>query len=146
VKIAIGCDHRGIVIKDAVIKLVTEAGHSYQDFGCYSRDPVDYPDIARQVGQAIAKGDFDLGLLLCGTGIGMCIAANKVKGIRAAQCYNAFTATRARRHNNAQICCLAAEEGTARLPAILEAFFTAEFEGNRHIARLKKIKDIEDKS
>ena len=144
-KIAIGCDHRGITIKDTVVKLVTEAGHTYQDFGCYSDDPVDYPDIARKVGEAIIKGDFDLGILICGTGIGMCIAANKVKGIRAAQCYNAFTATRARRHNNAQICCLAAEEGEAGLPAILEAFFTAEFEGDRHIARLNKIKEIEEK-
>lgn len=143
-KIAIGCDHRGIVIKDAVIKIITEAGHSYQDFGCYSRDPVDYPDIARQVGEAIVKGDCDRGILICGTGIGMCIAANKVRGIRAAQCYNAFTTTRARRHNDAQICCLAAEEGTARLPAILEAFLTAGFEGGRHIARLNKIKDIEE--
>lgn len=144
-KIAIGCDHRGIAIKETVAKLVSEAGHSYQDFGCYSQDPVDYPDIAREVGESILEGDFDLGILICGTGIGMCIAANKVRGIRAAQCYNAFTATRARRHNNAQICCLAAEEGTARLPAIIEAFLTAEFEGDRHIGRLNKIKEIEEK-
>lgn len=143
-KIAIGCDHRGIPIKDAVVKIITEAGHTYQDFGCYSRDPVDYPDIARQVGEAIVRGEFDRGILMCGTGIGMCIAANKVRGIRAAQCYNSFTATRARRHNDAQICCLTAEEGTARLPAILEAFLTAEFEGGRHIPRLKKIKEIEE--
>ena len=115
-KIAIGCDHRGIVIKDTVVKLVTEAGYTYQDFGCYSRDPVDYPDIARQVGEAIVKGDFDLGILICGTGIGMCIAANKVKGIRAAQCHNAFTATRARRHNNAQICCLVRKKGKPGYP------------------------------
>jgi ribose 5-phosphate isomerase B len=144
VKIAIGCDHRGIPIKDAVVKIITETGHTYQDFGCYSRDPVDYPDIARQVGEAIVRGEFDRGILMCGTGIGMCIAANKVRGIRAAQCYNVFTATRARRHNDAQICCLTAEEGTARLPAILEAFLTAEFEGGRHIPRLKKIKEIEE--
>ena len=143
-KIAIGCDHRGIAIKELVIKLVSEAGHSYQDFGCYSHDPVDYPDIARQVGEVIVKGEFDRGILLCGTGIGMCIAANKVKGIRAAQCYNAFTATRARRHNNAQICCLAAEEGKARVGAILEAFLTSEFEGDRHVTRLNKIKEIEE--
>ena len=143
-KIAIGCDHRGIAIKDLVVKLVTEAGHTYQDFGCYSQDPVDYPDIARQVGEAIVGGEFDRGILLCGTGIGMCIAANKVKGIRAAQCYNAFTATRARRHNDAQVCCLAAEEGRARVGAILEAFLTSEFEEDRHITRLNKIKEIEE--
>ncbi len=77
-------------------------------------------------------------------GIGMCIAANKVKGIRAAQCYDAFTAQRARRHNDAQICCLSAEEGKVRVPAILEKFLTTEFEGGRHIARINKIKEIEE--
>ena len=144
-KIAIGCDHRGIIVKDAVVKLVTEAGHSYQDFGCHSQDPVDYPDIAQEVGEAIVKGDFDLGILICGTGIGMCIAANKVKGIRAALCLNAFMARRARQHNNAQICCLAAEEGEAHVPAIVEAFLTTEFEGGRHQERLNKIREIEER-
>jgi RpiB/LacA/LacB family sugar-phosphate isomerase len=144
-KIAVGCDHRALAIKELVIKLITGAGHSYQDFGCYSRDPVDYPDIAEKVAKSIISGEFDRGILICGTGIGMCIAANKVKGIRAAQCYNAFMATRARCHNDAQICCLGAEEGQARIPAILEAFLTNEFEGDRHIARLNKIKEIEEK-
>jgi ribose 5-phosphate isomerase B len=143
-KIAIGCDHRALAVKELVIKLITEVGHSYKDFGCYSPDPVDYPDIAEEVAHAVLQGDFDRGILICGTGIGMCIAANKVKGIRAAQCYNAFLATRARRHNDAQICCLGAEEGKARLPAVLEAFLTTEFEGDRHIARLNKIKEIEE--
>ena len=144
-KIAIGCDHRALSMKELVIKLITEAGHSYEDFGCYSAEPVDYPDIAEKVAQAILRGEFDRGILICGTGIGMCIAANKVRGIRAAQCYDAFLATRARRHNDAQICCLGAEEGKARVPAILEAFLTTEFEGDRHIARLEKIKKIEEK-
>ena len=144
-KIAIGCDHRALAIKELVIQLITEAGHSYKDFGCYSHDPVDYPDIAEKVAHAILEGDFDRGILICGTGIGMCIAANKVKGIRAAQCYDTFLATRARRHNDAQICCLAAEEGKARIPAILDAFLSTEFEGDRHVARLNKIKEIEEK-
>ena len=144
-KIAIGCDHRALAIKELVIKLITQVGHSYEDFGCDSPEPVDYPDIAEKVAQAILRGDFDRGILICGTGIGMCIAANKVTGIRAAQCYNAFLATRARRHNDAQICCLGAEEGKARIPAILEAFLTTEFEGDRHIARLDKIRKIEGK-
>jgi ribose 5-phosphate isomerase B len=144
-RIAIGGDHRGLVLKPLVIELVTEAGHSYEDFGCYTEDSVDYPDIAVKVAEAVKRGGFDRGILICGTGIGMSIAANKVKGIRAAQCYNAFTAYRARRHNDAQICCLSAEEGKARVPAILEAFLTAEFEGGRHLPRLNKIKAIEEK-
>lgn len=144
-RIAIGGDHRGLVLKPLVIKLVAEAGHSYEDFGCYTEDSVDYPDIAEKVAEAIKRGDFDRGILICGTGIGMCIAANKVKGIRAAQCYNAFTARRARQHNDAQICCLSGEEGKACVPAILEAFLTNEFEGDRHVARVNKIKEIEEK-
>jgi ribose 5-phosphate isomerase B len=144
VRIAIGGDHRGLVLKPLVIKLVKEAGHSCEDFGCYNEESVDYPDIALKVAEAVIKGDFDRGILICGTGIGMSIAANKVKGIRAALCYNAFSARRARQHNDAQICCLAAEEGKARVPAILEAFLTAEFEGGRHVPRLNKIKAIEE--
>ena len=93
----------------------------------------------------MARGDFDRGVLICGTGIGMSIAANKVKGIRAALCYNAFSAGRARQHNDAQICCLAAEEGKARVPAIIETFLTTEFEGGRHQGRLDKISKIEER-
>jgi len=140
-RIAIGNDHHGIELKKLVIKLLTEVGHSYQDFGCYTEEAVDYPDIAVKVAEAVARGEFDRGILICGTGIGMCIAANKVKGIRAAQCYNAFTAMRARQHNDAQICCLSAEEGKVRLQAILEKFLTTDFEGGRHIPRINKIKE-----
>ena len=117
---------------------------SYQDFGCESVTPVDYPDIAVQVAEAVARGDFDRGILICGTGIGMCIAANKVRGIRAAQCYDVFTAHRSRLHNDAQICCLAAEEGDTKVKVIVEDFLSTEFEGGRHIARINKIKEIED--
>ena len=142
-RLAVGCDHRGLAIKQLVIKLVNEAGYSYEDFGTYSSDAVDYPDIAQKVTEAVVKGDFAYGILICGTGIGMCIAANKVKGIRAAQCHNAFSAHRARRHNNANILCLAAEEGRALIPAILETFLTTEFEGGRHQQRLDKISAME---
>jgi ribose 5-phosphate isomerase B len=145
VRIAIGSDHRGFELKKLAIKLVAEAGHSYEDFGCYSEESVDYPDIAVKVADAVARGDYDRGILICGTGIGMCIAANKVKGIRAALCQNAFGARRARQHNNAQICCLAAEEGKARVPAIIETFLTTDFEGGRHQVRLDKIKEIEER-
>ena len=143
-RIAIGSDHRGCTLKAYVIKLLAEKGFGCQDYGCYTEDSVDYPDIAVQVAKAVAKGEYERGILICGTGIGMCISANKVRGIRAAQCYDAFTAKRARLHNDAQICCLAAEAGKARVASILEMFFTTDFEGGRHIARVEKIKKIED--
>ena len=143
-RIAIGSDHRGCVMKEAAIRLLVEKGYAYRDFGCREDEVVDYPDIAVQVAEAIVRGEFDRGILICSTGIGMCIAANKVKGIRAAQVWDAFTAMRSRQHNDAQICCLSAEECKARLPAILEKFLTTEFEGGRHVARINKIKEIEE--
>ena len=143
-RIAIGSDHRGCAMKETVIRLLAEKEYSYRDFGCHTEETVDYPDIAVKVAEAVARGEFDRGFLICGSGIGMCIAANKVKGIRAAQCYDAFTAKRARLHNDAQICCLSAEEGKVRIPSILETFLTTGFEGGRHIARINKIKEIEE--
>jgi ribose 5-phosphate isomerase B len=145
VRIAIGNDHRGCNLKETVIKVVMELGHEVHDFGCYTDDAVDYPDIALQVAEGVVKGDFDRGILICGTGIGMCITANKVRGIRAAQCYDVFTAHRARLHNNAQICCLAAEESEIKVKVIVDEFLKVEYEGGRHDARLRKIQEIEDK-
>ena len=142
-RIAIGNDHRGCALKNHILEILTEKKYEYKDFGCYTEESVDYPDIAVQLAEAVAGGEYERGILVCGTGIGMCIAANKVHGIRAAQCYDAFTAKRARLHNDAQICCIAAEEGQVRVKAILEVFLTTEFEGGRHIARLKKIEEIE---
>ncbi len=142
-RIAIGGDHRGLGLRQFIMKLVTEAGHSYEDFGCYTTDSVDYPDIAKKLAEAVAKGDFEQGILICDTGIGMCIAANKVRGIRAALCHDAFCARRARQHNDANILCLAAEEGQDSVPEIVKAYLTSEFEGGRHLRRLNKIKDME---
>ena len=142
-RIAVGCDHRGLNIKQIVIKLITEAGHSYKDFGCYTTDSVDYPDIAKRVAEAVTTGYFEYGILICDTGIGMSIAANKVRGIRAALCYNAFSAQRARRHNDANILCLAAGGEPDAVPEIVGAFLTYEFEGGRHWQRLNKIKEME---
>jgi ribose 5-phosphate isomerase B len=144
VHIAIGNDHRGCNLKPTVIDVITAAGHTYHDFGCYTEDAVDYPDIAKLVGEAIVRGEYDRGILICGTGIGMCIAANKVHGIRAAQCYDIFTAHRARLHNDAQVCCLAAEEIDVKVKAIVEDFLSTDFEGGRHVVRIDKIKKIED--
>ena len=142
-RIAIGCDHRGLEMKKTVIKLINDAGHSYKDFGTYSTDSVDYPDIAKKVGEAVAGGDFERGILICGTGIGMCIAANKVKGIRAAQCYDNFCAIRARQHNDANILCLGAEEPPPQIREIVNTFLSSEFEGGRHQPRVDKIRAME---
>jgi ribose 5-phosphate isomerase B len=143
VRIAIGSDHRGLDFKQAVIRLITGAGHSCEDKGCYTAESVDYPDVAREVAGVVAVGDFDCGVLICGTGIGMSIAANKVRGIRAALCHDAFTAARARQHNNANILCLAAEGNRAAAAEIINTFLTTSFEGGRHQLRLDKIKAME---
>ncbi|MFC2020501.1 ribose 5-phosphate isomerase B [Chloroflexota bacterium] len=142
-RIAIGCDHRGLDLKQSVMSLVTEAGHNYEDFGAYSADSVDYPDIAQKVAEAVSGGDFERGILICGTGIGMCIAANKVNGIRAAQCYDAFCATRARQHNDANILCLGAEYGLDGVDEIVSTFLNTGFEGGRHQHRVDKIRTME---
>ncbi len=142
-RIAIGCDHRGLNLKQSIIKLIAEAGHSYEDFGCYTTDSVDYPDIAKTVAEAVANGDFERGILICDTGIGMSIVANKVNGIRAALCHDAFSARRARQHNDANILCVAAEKEEGQLSEIIDAFLTCGFEGGKHRRRLNKIRAME---
>jgi len=142
-KIAIGCDHRGLNLKQSIIKLVTGMGHNYEDFGCYSADSVDYPDIAKKVAEVVARGDFGRGILICDTGIGMSMAANKVRGVRAALCHDAFSARRARQHNDANILCLAAAEGQGAVDEIVGAFLTTDFDGGRHERRLDKMRAME---
>jgi ribose 5-phosphate isomerase B len=145
-RIAIGADHRGLELKQSIMNLIAETGHSYEDLGSYTTEPVDYPDIARKVAEKVAGGDFERGILICDTGIGMSIAANKVKGIRAALCHDAFSARRARQHNDANILCLGAGEEQVQDPVseIVDAFLTTEFEGGRHQRRLDKIKAMEE--
>jgi len=126
------------------MKLIAEAGHSYEDFGCYTADSVDYPDIAKRIAEAVTNGDFERGILICDTGIGMSMAANKVKGIRAALCHDAFSACRARQHNDANILCLAVAKGEDSMLEIVDAFLTCEFEGGRHLRRVNKIRAMED--
>ncbi len=142
-RIAIGGDHHSISLKQSIIKWITDDGHSYKDFGTYTADPVDYPDIAKKVAEAVAGGNFDRGILICGTGIGMCIAANKVNGIRAAQCYDTFCAVRSRQHNDANIICLGTEEAQPQMREIVTAFLSTKFEGGRHQPRVDKIKAME---
>jgi ribose 5-phosphate isomerase B len=144
VRIALGCDHRGLKLKQAIIGLLDELGHDYEDFGCYSNDPVDYPDIAKQVAEAVASGNFDHGILICSSGIGMSIAANKVRGIRAALCCGTLGAERARRHNDANILCLGEDtlEQASALD-IVRVYLSTTFEGGRHLRRLEKIRSLE---
>ncbi len=144
-RIAIGCDHWGVNLKQDIIKVITGARHSYEDFGCYTAESVDYPDIAKKVAEAVARGFFERGILICGTGIGMSIAANKVKGIRAALCHDAFSARRARQHNDANILCLGAGEEQEPEPVaeIVNVFLAYEFESGRHQRRVDKIRNME---
>lgn len=124
--------------------LLTELGHGYQDFGCYSSDPVDYPDIAQKVGEAVASGKFNHGILICSSGIGMSIAANKVKGIRAALCCSTFSAERARQHNDANVLCLGEDTLEPALALdIVKVYLSATFEGGRHLRRLEKVHNLE---
>ncbi len=142
-RIAIGCDHRGFDAKQTVMQQLTQANHTYHDFGAYSTDSVDYPDIAKGVAGAVASGEYERGILICDTGIGMSIAANKVKGIRAALCCSPFFAERARLHNNANVICLAAQFTPETISGAVTAFLTTEYEGGRHDKRLQKIKKME---
>ena len=144
-RIAIGCDHRGLDLKKAVINDLSQMGHSYQDFGSFSDEAVDYPDIAQDVAQAAVGRDFDFGVLICYSGIGMSISANKVNGARAALCDYVKTAKLARQHNDANILCLAAMHRPQTALKILEAFLAAQFEGGRHQLRVDKISAIEGK-
>lgn len=142
--IALGCDHGGYAIKEAVKKYLEENSIEFKDFGCYSEESVDYPIYAKKVAQAVASGECEKGILCCGTGIGISIAANKVKGIRAAVVTNEFCAEMTRRHNDANILAMGGrvinEEQAVRFTKI---FLETPFEGGRHINRVNMITDIE---
>jgi ribose 5-phosphate isomerase B len=143
-RIAIGCDHAGLGLKDVIVGLLSELGHSYEDFGCYDASSVDYPDIALVVAEGVSQGKFERGILICSTGTGMSIVANKVKGIRAALCHDTFSARRARGHNDANVLCLGewvVGKGVAR--EIVSVYLESEFVGGRHARRLEKISALE---
>lgn len=142
-RIAIGADHRGLELKQSIIELINATEHDCEDLGSYTADSVDYPDIAREVAEAVARGDFERGILTCDTGVGMSIAANKVRGIRAALCYTTFNTQRTRQHNDANVLCLGTGGTPDTVAEIVNAFLTAEFEGGRHQRRLDKIRAIE---
>ena len=145
-KIAVGCDHGGLEHKNAIAEHLKERGFEITDFGIYENKSVDYPDIAYPLAKAVAKGECDLGILVCGTGIGMSLAANKFKGIRAAVCGDFFSAKYTRAHNDANILCLGQRvTGEGLALELVRVFLDTEFEGGRHAVRVQKITDIENK-
>jgi ribose 5-phosphate isomerase B len=142
--VAIGCDHRGFSLKQKVMAYLHDLSHDCQDYGCYNTDSVDYPDIAKKVSEGVSSCSSEKGILICGTGLGMSIAANKLKGIRAALCYDALAASKARKHNDANILCLKGEDiETGTTLDIVRIFLSTNFEGGRHIQRINKITTLE---
>lgn len=145
-KIAIGSDHGGFSLKEIVKDYLQENDYDVTDLGCFSGESVDYPDFALKVAEKVASGEFEKGVLLCGTGIGISISANKVKGIRAALCHDHLTASLAARHNNANILCMGGRTtGPETAKDIVNAWLNTPFEGGRHLRRLDKITEIECK-
>ena len=143
--IAIGCDHGGLNVKNAITAHLKERGLEVCDFGTFDTSSIDYPDIAKKVCSAVQKGEAERGILVCGTGIGMSIAANKHKGIRAAVCSEHFSTRYTRLHNNSNVLCLGERVIGAGLACELaDLFIDTEFEGGRHQTRVDKITEIEN--
>ena len=143
-RIAIASDHAGLELKNSIIDYLKQKLYIYKDFGCFDSKPVDYPDYALKVGRVIIDNEYQLGILICGTGIGMSIAANKIKGIRAALCHNTFSARMSKEHNRANILTMGGRviaKGLAQ--GIVKVWLMAEFsQETRHIVRLQKVEDI----
>ena len=145
-KIAIGCDHGAFRLKNEIIEFLNGENYEVKDFGTYSEESCDYPDIALPVAEAVANKEYDFGILVCGTGIGIGIAANKVPGVRAALCSDTFSAHATREHNNANILTMGQRVvGTGLALDIVKTFLNTEFEGERHQKRIDKISEIEKK-
>jgi ribose 5-phosphate isomerase B len=143
-RISVGSDHRGLEVKNRLAELLTRLGHEVCDEGTHSAESVDYPDIASVVARKVAEGDADRGILVCGTGIGMSITANKFPGIRAAICNDAVTAEISRRHNDVNVLCLAGDLlGQRNIDRLIEIWIDTKFEGGRHARRLEKIARID---
>lgn len=143
-KIYLGSDHGGFDLKEALEVYLIEQGHDVFDQGTHSLDSVDYPDYAKAVGEAVLENEGSLGIVICGTGIGISIAANKIKGIRAALCSEEFSARMARRHNDANVLALGGRTtGVELAKSIVDAFLNNEFEGDRHARRVQKICGLE---
>jgi ribose 5-phosphate isomerase B len=143
-KIALASDHAGYAEKERLKPLLDDLGVEFEDLGTVSEESVDYPDYARKVAEHVAQGRVEQGLLVCGSGTGMAITANKVPGVRAAVAWSEETARLARQHNDANVLALGARTTPrADIPKIVRAWFSAEFEGGRHAARVEKISEVE---
>lgn len=146
-KIALGCDHGGLNLKNAIKKHLEENNYEVEDFGTYSTDSVDYPDYAKKAAIAVANGEADCGVLVCGTGIGIGISANKVKGIRCATVGDTFSARMTKAHNDANMIALGERvTGIGLGLDIVDAYLNSEFEGGRHQRRIDKMMEIESES
>lgn len=144
-RVAVGCDHGGFVLKNRVVKTLETLGAEVVDFGCFDESSVDYPEYGEKVARAVAAGECESGVIMCGTGIGISIAANKVKGIRAAVVTNTYMAKLTKNHNNANIIALGGRViSEDEAEEIVRAWFTAEYEGGRHQRRLDMIAKIEE--
>lgn len=143
-KIAIGCDHGGLEHKNAIVEHLKSRGFEVEDFGIYELKPIDYPEIAVKVADSVANNENELGILVCGTGIGMSLAANKVKGIRAAAVSEHFSAKYTRLHNNSNILCLGGRViGVGTALELVDLFVDTKFEGGRHQTRVDKVMALE---
>lgn len=143
-KIAVASDHRGFHIKGKILTHLQELGHEAHDYGPENAETVDYPDYAAKVAQAVSTRQIDRGILICGTGMGMCITANKFPGVRAASCHDDLTAEMSRLHNDANILCLSADLlGDRLVNRMVEIWMRTEFEGGRHARRVEKIAEYE---
>ena len=139
-EIAMGADHLGYPLKELIAEYLRASGHSIVDFGCHSTDPVDYPDVAIDVARAVAAGGFDRAILICGTGIGMAITANKVPGVRAASVSDPYSAERARKSNDAQVLCLGSKVvGTDLAKVLVDHWLASEFSGGNSARKVAKI-------
>lgn len=143
-RVALGADHAGFPIKETIRQFLQNAGYLVDDLGTWSEESVDYPDFARAVGERVAAGKDPFGILVCGTGIGVSIAANKVEGIRAALAHDSLTARRAREHNDANVLALGGKiVGEDEAIAIVQEFLNAQFAGGRHQRRVEKINEMD---
>ena len=146
-RIAVGSDHRGVEMRGKLVELLTRLGQEVIDIGGDSCEPVDYPDIAAEVGRKVSTGEVDRGILICGSGLGMCIAANKIAGVRAAPCYDDVTAELSRRHNDLNVLCLSGDMlGDRLVDRLVEIWLSTPFDGGRHARRLAKITAMESRN
>ncbi|MAT14298.1 MAG: ribose 5-phosphate isomerase B [Planctomyces sp.] len=146
-KIAVASDHRGFDVKGKILHLLNNLGHEGLDFGPDGEESVDYPDFASKVARAVSRKEADRGILICGTGMGMCIVANKFSDVRAAPCHDDLTAEMSRLHNDANVLCLSADLlGDRLVHRMVEIWLETKFEGGRHARRLEKIKEFEQEN